>query len=118
MTLTPYQIIAPILSLIAIAYAWSLMSRQRKTIWEAGLWTLFWGFIAVIALFPSIITYLSTVTGIKDQSNAVVFTFIGILLFMNFYMVMRMEELDRRHKKIVRVLALKDAGLDERNGDS
>jgi hypothetical protein len=46
MTLTPYQIVAPIVSLIAITYAWSLVFRRKKTLWEAVLWSLFWGMVA------------------------------------------------------------------------
>ena len=49
--MTVYQIVTPLLSLLAILYAWNLVMRQKKTIWEALLWTLFWGAIAAIAIF-------------------------------------------------------------------
>jgi len=111
MALTPYQIGAPIVSLLALAYAWNLVFRQKKTIWEACLWTLFWGAIAAIALYPRILSYLSTATGIADQENAVLVTFLGILFFVVFYLVIRLEELEQRHTKMVRSLALREAGL-------
>ncbi len=113
MTLTPYQIVAPIFSLLAILYAWNLVRRQKKTIWEACFWTVFWGLIAWIALYPSMISYLSTATGIADQENAVLVTFLGILFFIVFYLVVRLEELEQRHAKIVRALALREAGLEK-----
>lgn len=43
MHLTPYQIVVPLLSILAMVYAWNLVMRQKKTIWEALLWTIFWG---------------------------------------------------------------------------
>ena len=43
------------------------------------LWTLFWGMLAVVALFPNVLSYLTVATGIKDQENAVLVTCIGIL---------------------------------------
>ncbi len=114
MTITPYQIVVPILSLVAILYAWSLFRRDRKTLWEAFLWTLFWGGIAGVALFPGLLTYLTIVTGIRSQVNAVILTAIGILMFLVFSIIVRLEELSQRYTKIMRVLALRDADFDEK----
>lgn len=113
MIVTPYQIVAPLISLIAITYAWNLVFRQKKTLWEAGLWTIFWGFIAAISIYPDSLNYLTLLTGIRDRENAVLITSIGILFFIVFYMVMRLEELERRQTKFVRKIALRDAGLDK-----
>jgi hypothetical protein len=113
MNLTPYQIVVPLLSLIAMFYAWSLFMRQKKTLWEAILWTLFWGVIAFIAMFPHLLSYLTAVTGIKDQVNAVFVTAIGILFFFTFYIIVRLEELEQRQTKIVRETALREAGLEK-----
>jgi hypothetical protein len=111
--LTPYQIVAPLISLTAIVYAWNLVMRQKKTVWEACFWTVFWGAIAAIAMFPSFLTYLSTVTGIANRENAVIFTFLGLLFFMVFYMVIRLEDLEQRYSKLLRELALRDADLEK-----
>ncbi|NOS67042.1 MAG: DUF2304 domain-containing protein [Candidatus Peribacteraceae bacterium] len=111
MTLTPYQIVAPIIALTAIVYAWNLVMRQKKTVWEAFFWTVFWSAVAAVAMFPSFLAYLSTVTGIENRENAVIFTALGILFFMVFYMIIRLEELERRQTKIVREMALREAGL-------
>lgn len=117
MTLTPYQIVVPILSIIAMVYAWNLVMRQKKTLWEALLWTLFWAGIAAVALYPKVLSYLTVVTGIKSQENAVVVTSIGILFFMVFYIIIRLEELEQRQTKMVRDVALREAGLKENTRD-
>lgn len=111
MTLTPYQIIVPVLSIVAIVYAWNLVVRQKKTIWEAILWSLFWGLIALIALYPGTLSYLTAATGIKSQENAVIVTSLGILFFMVFYIVIRLEELEQRQTRMIRNIALRDADL-------
>jgi hypothetical protein len=111
MELTAYQIIAPLFSIFAIVYAWNLALRQKKTIWEAAFWTFFWGLVALIALYPSFLTYLSALTGIQSHENAVLVTFMGILFFMVFYIVIRVEELEQQHAKLLRLIALKEAGL-------
>ncbi|MFA7681684.1 MAG: DUF2304 domain-containing protein [Candidatus Peribacteraceae bacterium] len=112
MILTPYQLVVPLICFVAIAYAWSLVFRHKKTIWEAMLWTVFWGFIAAIALFPQVTMYLTAVTGIKNRENAVFITFFGILFFIVFYIVMRLEALEQRQTRIVRKLTLKNADND------
>lgn len=111
MELTPYQILAPAGAIIAILYAWNLVMRGKKTLWEAVLWTGFWGMVAVIAIFPHVVTYLTAVTGIQDRQTAVVITFLGILFFIVFALVIRLEEMEQRLTKMVRDQALKDAGL-------
>ncbi len=111
MNLTPYQIVVPVLALVAISYAWNLVMRQKKTIWEALLWTFFWGSIGAIAFSPSLLSYLTTISGIKSEATAVLVTCIGILFFMVFYIVVRLEEMEQRQTRMVRALALKEAEL-------
>jgi hypothetical protein len=113
---TFYQITAPVVSILAMLYAWNLVLRNKKSILEALLWTLFWGAIALFAIAPWLLHYLSIVTGIANQENAVIVTFMGILFFMVFYLVMRLEELEQKHAKVVRAVALREAGLDEVGG--
>lgn len=108
---TPYQIIAPLASLFAIVYAWGLVRRNKKTVWEAILWTLFWGFVALIALYPGILSTISALTGVADRQNAVNVTFFGILFFIVFYLIVRLEELEERQAALVREMALREAGL-------
>ncbi len=114
MTPTPYQIVVPVLCLVAILYAWSLFKRDKKTLWEVVLWTLFWGALASIALFPRLLTYLTIATGIRSQVNAVIVTAIGVLMFLVFSIIVRLEELSHRYAKIMRALALKDADLENK----
>lgn len=111
MRLTAYQIVAPLAAIVAIVYAWNLVFRKKKTVLEASLWTVFWGAVAYIALYPSVLSYLSVATGIANAENAALVTFLGILFFLVFYLIVRLEELEQRHAKVVRELALREAGL-------
>lgn len=114
MRLNAYQILAPLVSIVAVTYAWNLVFRKKKTIFEALLWTLFWGAVACFALFPQVLTYLSIATGISSQVNAVIVTFVGILFFIVFSLVVRLEELEQRQARLARDIALSRAGIDDR----
>lgn len=111
MNITAYQIFVPLASICAVAYAWNLVMRQKKTVWEAILWTVFWGVISYIAIEPSSIDHFTKITGIQDRENAVMVTFLGILFFMVFYIVVRLEELEQRQTRLIRKVALKNADL-------
>lgn len=113
MTITPYQIVVPLLALFAIMYAWSLFSRQKKTLWEVLLWSAFWVLVALVAFFPNALSYLAYATGIKNQESAFLVTAIGILFFIVFYIVILLEDLRQQQTRLIRRLALRDAGLDE-----
>ena len=109
---TPYQIVVPLFSFLMVVYAWNLVVRHKKTIWEGGLWTVFWCAIAYISLVPSSLQYLSQITGIKKNENAATITAIGVLFFIVFYIIIRLEELEQRLTKMVRDRALADAGIE------
>jgi hypothetical protein len=113
MELTAYQILTPAASLVAVLYAWSLVARKKKTIWEAMVWTIFWFSIAAIALFPDLLDFLRRITGVRNRQNAVFVTSIGILFFIVFYLVVRLEELERRMAKLVRSIAVRDMRDDD-----
>lgn len=101
-----YQIVTPAVSLLAILYIWNLVTQQKKTLWEGFLWSLIWLAIAAVALWPEVLQYLTAVTGIKDQVNAVVFTAIGFLFLLNFHLITRFERLEQRHVRLVRAISL------------
>lgn len=113
--ITPYQVVAPLIALFFIVYAWNHVFRGTKTLWEAMLWTSFWGFICVIVLFPAWISILTEWTGIKGEANAVFAIAIGVLLFIVFHMLIRMERMQKRITELVRHEALEEAGLSAGN---
>jgi len=107
--MSPYQVLVPALSLICLLYAWSLVQKNQKTIWEASWWTLFWGGIALIAIYPASIRFLSTFLGIQDQETAIIVTAIGLLFFIVFKIYNKLDAIEQRQTKIIREFALKNA---------
>ncbi len=116
--ITPYQIVVPLFSLLMVTYAWNLVMRQKKSVWEGLLWTFFWCGIGFIALIPSSLQYLSTLTGIQNNTSAATFTAIVILFFVLFYVIVRLEEIEQRLTKIIRSHALRDANIREHPSQS
>ena len=69
--ITPYRVVVPLIALCMVLYAWSHVFRGTKTIWEAMLWTFFWGGVCIVVLFPAWISVLTTWTGIRNEANAI-----------------------------------------------
>ena len=115
---TPYQVVVPLFGGLMIVYAWNLVVRQKKTVWEGVLWTVFWSSIAYISLVPSSLQALSALTGIKKNENAATITAIGVIFFVLFYLIMRLEALEQRVVKVVREKALRDADISSSDGGS
>ena len=111
--ITPYKVVGPLVALFFIVYAWNHVLRGTKTIWEALFWTLFWGGITVLILFPAWIGLLTAWTGIKGQANAVFAITIAILLFIVFHILVRLEKIQHRITEFVRHEALKDSEIDK-----
>src|SRR3989344_6690905 len=112
--ITPYKVAVPLVALFFILYAWNHVFRGTKTVWEGMLWMIFWGFIAVIVLFPSWISFLTAWTGIKGQANAVFAIVLGIILFVIFHILVRLEKIQNRITEIAQHEALENAGLTKR----
>ena len=110
---TPYRVVVPLIALCMVLYAWSHVFRGTKTIWEAMLWTFFWGGVCIVVLFPAWISVLTTWTGIRNEANAIFAIAIGIILFIVFHILIRIEKIQKRITDLVRHEALRDAGLNE-----
>lgn len=108
MNIALYQIIVPIVALIMIMRAFSRFFRGNKTLRELLGWIVFWGCIAVVALFPTLTEYLAGVLGIKSNVNAIVFTLLGVLSYLCFKLVVAAEENERALTRLTRELAKKE----------
>ncbi len=106
MNIALYQIIVPALCLLLILKAGSHYLRKEKTIREFLAWVIFWGGIAIIAVFPSITKQLSLSLGIKSNVNAIFITLIGLLSYIVFKLVVAYEDVKRDVTRLTRAHAM------------
>lgn len=106
MNFTLYQIMTPVISLIAVMYVWSLAFRGLKRTWSAVLWSFFWSGLALLAWRPAFIDSFMIFTGVRDRVNAIFVTGIGILFLLVFYIITRLEIMQRKHYQLVQTMAL------------
>jgi small membrane protein len=82
------------------------------------LWFLLWASAAVVILFPNSTVVVARYVGIGRGADLVLYLGAILILYLIFRMFVRLEQMDRNMTKIVRTLALREAGLAESDNET
>ena len=106
--MTPIQIIfLVVIAAIVIKTAQKYRS-SAISIREMFLWIFFWLLVGVLILFPDATQAVANLVGIGRGVCLIVYLALIALFLGMFYIVLRLEQLERDITKIVRRLALKE----------
>lgn len=104
-----YQLLVPAFGAIMLLRAVSQASQGNKTARELITIFLFWLFLSLVSLFPSIfIDKVAAFLGIRSGINALFFFGFVILFYTVFRLLIAQEESQEKITKIIRTIALKD----------
>jgi len=104
--MSPIQIIVLALIALIILKTFKKYKKESITIREFFLWTIFWLIVACLWIFPDATQTLANWVGIGRGVDLVIYLAILILFFGLFYVIIRLERLERDVTKIVRRMAL------------
>jgi hypothetical protein len=82
------------------------------------LWFVLWVSAALVILFPNTTVGVARYLGIGRGVDLVLYAGGILILYLIFRMFVRFEQMDRNMTKIVRILALRDAGLSESKAET
>ncbi len=106
-----YQILVPLIALLAISLTLISHFKGLNTLFETFFWILLWLGIAAVALMPDVITTaLSAALGIKDNVNAIIFIGLAASFFIHFRTFAVIKQQNREITKLVRKITLSDLG--------
>jgi hypothetical protein len=95
-----------------------LRYRQRRIGTFAFLsWLLLWSVAAVVILFPNSTMGVAHFLGIGRGADLVLYVGAMLIFYLIFRLFARLEQMDRNMTKIVRTLALREAGLSESDSE-
>lgn len=104
-----YQIIVPIVGIVAIIISVQKYNRGINTFFESSLWSVLWVFVSLVAIFPNATTmFLSKTIGIKDHINAIIFIGLAISFFLNFKLFNLIKKQNKTITDLVRKIAVKE----------
>ena len=106
--MSPIQIL--LLAIIAgiIYKTWKKRRAAAITVQEFFLWTVFWLLGAGLVLFPEITQRVARFVGIGRGVDLVIYISLTLLFFGLFYVLVRLERLERDVTKITRKMALEE----------
>lgn len=100
-----------LLTLVAcfgLFWAWSRFRKRQVSVWVAGLWTILWLAVGIVALIPELTSRLADALGVGRGADVVIYSAIVVIIALLFRMSVRIEQLDRAITKVTRELALRD----------
>ena len=106
--MVPYKIVVPTIALFFILSALSRFARRQQSFRELILWVVFWGGIALLAIYPRMLDVLARWLGVETGFRALFVTSTLFLLYVVLQLYLRYERLDEQFTKLVRHETLKD----------
>ena len=102
-----YQIIVPVISVIAMTLTFREFRKGNNSLFELLMWGGFWGFIGIVAIFPDPTTrFISHTIGIKDHINAIIFIGLAMSFFLHFRLFNTMKKQNASITELVRQIAI------------
>lgn len=105
--ITIIQLIALVFSLFAWSRALLRYKDRKIPPMDFIFWTVVWSGIAVVSLFPNIISFLSRTTGVGRPIDLFVYGGIILLFYLVFRIYVKAEQQEQNITKLVRDLALR-----------
>lgn len=105
-----YQLIITFISALMIFQGIRnyIKGKNGQTIYKLAIRLFVWGGMALIAIFPQIISILAKTLGIIDNMNAVILTGFLLVFLMIFKLLSAIERLERDISEITRKDTLKN----------
>lgn len=104
-----------VLQIIGIVFAVFALSRAVLRFKDHSIkgnelvfWTVIWGGVICVALFPSIFVTLSKLLGIGRGVDTLIYTGIIILFYLFFRMYVKVEAQQKEMTKLVREIAIQN----------
>ena len=104
-----------LLGLVVLAMGFVVLRYRQRKISALGffLWLALWVGAATVIAFPASTMVAARFFGIGRGVDLVLYVSIILILYLIFRVTVRLEQMDRNMTKIVRTLALREAGLSD-----
>lgn len=102
----------------AFAFVVRYIRRSKVKIEHTLFWILMCVLMLVMSIFPQIPYWLSSILGVESPANFVFFALIAILLISQFFLTIRVSQLEMRLQELVQAVAIDSkATKDEMHSD-
>ncbi|MBQ2652677.1 MAG: DUF2304 family protein [Methanobrevibacter sp.] len=103
-----YSLIFPIISLIAIVGIVLRYMKRKNSFTTVILWSIFWIFVSVFALFPNLSTSFASAFGITRGLDFVIILVFIILFYIALKLYFIVDKMQNDLNKIVKEVAIQN----------
>lgn len=93
-------------SLVFFIILISILKKSKISIDMATLWIVFALGMIVIAVFPEVVYFFTSLIGIESPTNAVYLVVIFVMLILIFYLFMKTSVLENKLNKMIENFAI------------
>ena len=93
-------------SLLTLLFILGRIRHAKMQIEDSIFWFFFSGFLLLLSIFPQLAVWASRVLGLQAPINVVYLSIIFLLIIKQFFMTLRISQLDSRVKSLAQKLAL------------
>ncbi len=104
----PVQIIVLVIIALIVVKTFKKYHSQAITVREFFLWTVFWLIVAVLFIFPDATQTAANWAGIGRGVDLIIYLALIFLFSALFFILVRLERLEKDVTKIVRKRALEE----------
>lgn len=101
-----YSLIFPIISLVAIVWFVARYIKGKNALSTVILWSLFWIFVSVFALFPQISNEFAKLFGITRGLDFIIILVFVILFYTVLKMYFIIDKMQDNLNKVVKEVAI------------
>ena len=101
-----YSLIFPIISIIAIVWFVARYMKGKNAFSTVILWTLFWIFVSIFALFPQVSNEFAKLFGITRGLDFIIILVFVILFYTVLKMYFIIDEMQNDLNKMVKEYAI------------
>lgn len=109
----PIRILLVIGSLATMLFMLRRIRKAQVQIEDSVFWLLFSAALLVISIWPQIIYRISYMLGFQSPMSMVYLLIIFVLLIKQFFMTLRISQLDAKVRSLVQTVALLETDLQD-----
>jgi small membrane protein len=109
MEITIIQVVIILFALFAWSRAMLRLRDSNISIGEFSFWSLIWSVVIIVAIFPDLISNLSTIVGIGRGVDLALYASIILLFYLTFRLYVKIDAQSKETTKLVREIAIRDA---------
>lgn len=112
-----FRILLILGSLCTLLFILQRIRHAKVQIEDSLFWFFFSGILLVLSIFPQLATWMAKLLGLQAPINVVYVGIIFLLIIKQFFMTLRISQLDSKLKVLVQKVALNEEKIERRNRD-